>query len=247
MDLFNRQWSTYRQIVDHDLMEHRALSAVLGNALTSYLQQRQAKAGAEAEAEGINGNPNLAMVDLGCGDLALLAPLLRQLPLSSYLGLDLSPQVLPLARQALGPVAYSCQFQQQNLVNWAQTHQGEPPVQLLHSSYALHHLSDEAKGDFLRQARQKISSDGLFLWADVFRQPGESLANYLLRYSQRINSSWQVIETSHRDAVIHHITNFDLPADREQIVTIASACGWRWQWLWQGSHQAEALAALTPV
>jgi hypothetical protein len=46
MDLFNRQWSTYRQIVDHDLMEHRALSAELGNALTSYLQQRQAKAGA---------------------------------------------------------------------------------------------------------------------------------------------------------------------------------------------------------
>ena len=187
------------------------------------------------------------MVDLGCGDLALLAPLLRQLPLSSYLGLDLSPQVLPLARQALGPVAYSCQFQQQNLVNWAQTHQGEPPVQLLHSSYALHHLSDQAKGDFLRQARQKISGDGLFLWADVFRQPGESLASYLLRYSQRINSSWQVIETSHRDAVIHHITNFDLPADREQIVAIASACGWRWQWLWQGSQQAEALAALTPV
>ncbi|HBH72229.1 MAG TPA: SAM-dependent methyltransferase [Synechococcales bacterium UBA10510] len=239
MDLFNRQWSTYRQIVDHDLMEHRALSAVLGNALTNYLQRRQSTPAPDRAAA--------AMVDLGCGDLALLAPLLRQLPLSSYLGLDLSPQVLPLARQALGPVAYSCQFQQQNLINWAQTHQGEPPVQLLHSSYALHHLSDQAKGDFLRQARQKISGDGLFLWADVFRQPGESLANYLLRYSQRINSSWQVIETSHRDAVIHHITNYDLPADREQIVAIASACGWQWQWLWQGSQQAEALAALTPA
>jgi predicted TPR repeat methyltransferase len=207
-------------------MEHRALSAELAKALNSYLQRRQAK----AEAGGVNGNPNLAMVDLGCGDLALLAPLLRQLPLSSYLGLDLSPQVLPLARQALEPVAYSCQFQQQDLINWAETHQGDPPVQLLHSSYALHHLRDQAKGDFLRQARQKISGDGLFLWADVFRQPGESLASYLLRYSQRINSSWQVIETSRRDAVIHHITNFDLPADREQIVAIASTCGWRGQW-----------------
>jgi cyclopropane fatty-acyl-phospholipid synthase-like methyltransferase len=243
MDLFNRQWSTYRQIVDHDLMEHRALSAELAKALNSYLQRRQAK----AEAGRVNGNPNLAMVDLGCGDLALLAPLLRQLPLSSYLGLDLSPQVLPLARQALEPVAYSCQFQQQDLIDWVKTEQSEPPVQLLHSSYALHHLSDEAKGDFLHQARQKISADGLFLWADVFRKPGESLANYLQRYSQRINSSWQVIEASRRDAIIHHITNFDLPADPEQIVAIANACGWQWQWLWQGSHQAEALAALTPI
>ena len=96
MDLFNRQWSTYRQIVDHDLMEHRALSAELAKSLNSYLQQRQAK----AEAGAINGNPNLAMVDLGCGDLALLAPLLRQLPLSSYPGLDLSPQALPLANKS---------------------------------------------------------------------------------------------------------------------------------------------------
>jgi hypothetical protein len=52
---------------------------------------------------------------------------------------------------------------------------------------------------------------------------------------------------SRRDAIIHHITNFDLPADREQIVAIANACGWQWQWPWQGSHQAEALAALTPI
>lgn len=70
MDLFNRQWSTYRQIVDHNLMEHRALSAELAKALNSYLQQRQVK----AEAGGNNGNPNLAMVDLGCGDLAPWPP-----------------------------------------------------------------------------------------------------------------------------------------------------------------------------
>ena len=44
------------------------------------------------------------MVDLGCGDLALLAPLLRRLPLGSYTGLDLTAQVLPLAQQGLGDV-----------------------------------------------------------------------------------------------------------------------------------------------
>jgi trans-aconitate methyltransferase len=43
------------------------------------------------------------MVDLGCDDLALLAPLLRHLPLASYTGLDMDPPVLQLARKALGP------------------------------------------------------------------------------------------------------------------------------------------------
>jgi hypothetical protein len=33
MDFFDRQWSTYRAVVDHDLMQHRALTAALGQAL----------------------------------------------------------------------------------------------------------------------------------------------------------------------------------------------------------------------
>ena len=43
---------------------------------------------------------------------------------------------------------------------------------------------------------------------------------------------------------MHH---FDLPAERDAIEAVAEACGWSWRWAWQGSHQAEALAVLTPV
>lgn len=85
MDLFQQQWATYRAVLDHDLMEHQAMSEVCGQQL------RQCCAEAEP--------PRL--VDLGCGDLALLAPLLRELPLANYTGLDLSAQVLPLAQAAL--------------------------------------------------------------------------------------------------------------------------------------------------
>ena len=47
------------------------------------------------------------MVDFGCGDLALLAPILRCLQLVEYTGLDLTAVVLPLAQQVLGPVPYT--------------------------------------------------------------------------------------------------------------------------------------------
>ena len=66
MDFFDRQWSTYRRVVDHDLMEHQALSAATTAAIEGWLAQRPP------------GLPQPHMVDLGCGDLALLAPLLRQ-------------------------------------------------------------------------------------------------------------------------------------------------------------------------
>jgi trans-aconitate methyltransferase len=48
------------------------------------------------------GAPPPAWLDLGCGDLALLAPLLPRLPLGHHTGLDLAEAVLPLAQRTLG-------------------------------------------------------------------------------------------------------------------------------------------------
>ena len=106
MDLFERQWATYRAIVDHNLMEHREVAAATTAVLEDWLKQRPADA------------PPPRMVDLGCGDLALLAPLLRRLPLGSYTGLDLAPPVLTLAKQSLGPVPYPTQWLEGDRLAW---------------------------------------------------------------------------------------------------------------------------------
>lgn len=230
--LFERQWTTYRTVVSHDLMEHRALAGATAAALDRWLAARPAPA------------PSPALVDLGCGDLAQLAPLLRRLPLASYTGVDLAAAVLPLAEKALGAVAYPCRWQEGDLLSWIQE-QG-PPIDILHSAFAVHHLNDDAKATFLQAARRRIAGDGLLLLADVFREPGEALAAYLERYCQRMRG-WQVLNPEQQVQVIEHVSQYDQPADREAIAAAARAAGWHWQWVWQGSHRAEALAVLTPA
>ncbi|MBM5813465.1 MAG: class I SAM-dependent methyltransferase [Cyanobacteria bacterium M_DeepCast_100m_m1_067] len=215
MDFFSQQWATYRAVVSHDLMEHRAVAQATANALEGWLAQRSASA------------PPPEMVDLGCGDLALLAPVLRRLPLGSYTGLDLTAAVLPLAEKALSPMPYPCTWQEGNLLAWSQSE--GPPVAILHSAFAIHHLSDAEKTTFLRGARQRITADGLLLWADVFREPGEGLT------------------AEQQSQVIDHLSSFDIPAERGAMETLAAAAGWHWRWAWQGQHQAEALAVLTPA
>jgi len=215
MDFFSQQWATYRAVVSHDLMEHRAVAQATANALEGWLAQRSASA------------PPPEMVDLGCGDLALLAPVLRRLPLGSYTGLDLTAAVLPLAEKALSPMPYPCTWQEGNLLAWSQSE--GPPVAILHSAFAIHHLSDAEKTTFLRGARQRITADGLLLWADVFRKPGEGLT------------------AEQQSQVIDHLSSFDIPAERGAMETLAAAAGWHWRWAWQGQHQAEALAVLTPA
>ncbi len=239
MDLFERQWSSYRAIVDHNLMEHREVAAATAAALEEWLMQRPEDA------------PPPRMVDLGCGDLALLAPLLRRLPLASYTGLDLAPPVLQLARKALGPVSYPTQWLEGDLLAWAIGDQAVPAeaqsVDILHSAYAIHHLSDDQKATFLAAVRQRLSPGGLFVWGDVFREPGESQQAHAQRYIQRVETNWHPLTPDQRRHVSDHLSRFDIPADRAAIQSVAEATGWSWRWAWNGTHRSEAVAVLTPA
>jgi len=241
MDFFERQWSSYRAVVEHDLMEHRAIATASAAVLQSWLLLRPADASPPA------------MVDLGCGDLALLAPLLAQLPLASYTGLDLTEAVLPLAQRALGSVPYATQWRHGDLLAWAEAGEAAASTaaagdtDILHSAFAIHHLSDAQKQRFLRGARRHMNPGGLFIWVDVFREPGESIAAYADRYGNRIQSSWGMLAAEQRQHVEQHLRSFDIPADRAAMQQAAEQEGWRWRWAWQGAHRAEAMALLTPA
>jgi hypothetical protein len=240
MDFFQRQWSSYRAIVEHNLMEHRAVADATAEAIAGWLTARAPEA------------PAPVMVDLGCGDLALLGPLLAGLPLASYTGLDLAGVVLPLAQQALGPVAYPTHWVEGDLLAWATGAEGsdagnDQPVDILHSAFAIHHLDQPQKATFLAAAHQRISTNGIFVWTDVFREPGESRDAYIERYVRRIRTGWQVLTAEQQEHVINHLSSFDIPADRAEIQATAEAAGWQWRWAWDGAHSAEATAVLTPA
>lgn len=234
MTFFSRHWSTYRQVLEHDLMEHGALTAAITRTVDDWLEQRG------------SGAPAPHAVDLGCGDLSLLPPLLRRLPLASFTGLDLNGAVLPLAGEALGPVPYPSRFLEGDLLAWAEAEPEGPPVDLLLTSFAVHHLQEPDKGRFLRGCRRRIAPGGLLLWADVFRAPGESRDSYVGRYCARVHG-WSPLEPERQEEVIAHLSQWDHPADPEAIVKEAEAAGWQWQWGWRGQHRAEALAVLRPL
>lgn len=236
MDFFENQWSTYKTIVQHDFMHHRALLGAVEQVLKHYF-------------EGAPAGHRPHFVDLGCGDADPLAAVLRDLPLGSLLGLDQASSVLPLAAKALGEVPYPCDWIQGELLEWAtaatpQTH----PVDILYSSFAIHHLDGESQEAFLAGVRKKINPKGIFLWADIFREPGESIDDFRLRYTQRMTDHWGgALQPQQLAHACFHVSHYDLPADRATIGTTARNQGWNLAWIWAGPDQAEALAVLTPA
>lgn len=233
MDLFERRWQTYRSVVDHDWMEHRGLAGACDGALTAWLV-------AHPERQG-----RAHLLDLGCGDLAQMSAVFAGLPLGSYCGVDITAEVLPAARAALGPVPFTAEFHRTDVMSFVDAE--GPAFDLVHAALVLHHLSDTEKADFLTALRRRIHPDGLFVWADVFRDPGESVPEYAARYATRIRGDWTALDHEAREALVTHMSTCDFPAERDEVVDMARRCGWHWRWVWQGTHRAEAVAVLTPA
>lgn len=231
VDLFERQWQTYRDVIDHDWMEHRGLTAACADWLGTWMAEHPERRGAAR------------LLDLGCGDLALMGPVFAALPLAGYTGIDLTEQVLPMARTALAGAGFPARFQHADITEFID--RTDETFDLVHAALVLHHLPDDAKAAFLAGLRRVVAAGGAVLWADVFRDPGESRANYVDRYARRIRRDWSAIDHDAREAIVTHMSSFDFPADRDAVVETARKTGWQWQWLWQGSHRAEAVAVLT--
>lgn len=239
LDLFESNWRAYRGVVDHDLMEHRALTASLEPLIRQLLRE-----------------PGASLADLGCGDLALLAPLLRSLPLGRFEGVDAAAAVLPLAAANLaaanltaanpGAVAYPCQWTHQDLLAWAESSPPGDRFDLITCCFALHHLSDDDKQRALAALLDRLRPGGALLIADVFRRDGEGRSAYVDRYARRIETTWQALPAEDRQRVLAHLSANDEPAERSDFVARARRAGWCSRWIWQGSHGAEALLLLWP-
>ena len=96
-------------------MEHRSLTAVLERELWRQLERvGHPSPHSQSDLEGL-----ASLADLGSGDLALLAPLYRSLPLERFTGVDAAASVLGLAAEVLGPVAYPCSWEHEDLLLWS--------------------------------------------------------------------------------------------------------------------------------
>ena len=233
LEFFARTWEVYRRVVADDLMEHAGLLAALRRRLEGFLQER--------DRAPLTPAP-LTLVDLACGDLTTLAPLLRQLPLAGFTGVDGCATVLPLAQARLAGWAVPCRWLNDDLLHWAES-AGERHA-LISSLFGLHHLADADKQRFLTAVADRLEPGGLLLIGDVFREPGESRDHYVQRYVRRIRHGWTTLSSAQQDQVVAHLSSSDFPAERDHFEAMAARAGWQGEWLWTGSHQAEALLGL---
>ena len=216
--LFQRSWGIYDALAAENYMYHRELTAVLAEQLGQVATQGP-----------------WSLLDLGCGNARFLAPAMPARAPSRYLGVDLSAAAMLEARQVYLSGLSQAEFLEADMVQALRAQSGSWEV--IYSSFAIHHLDLAAKRHLLGLIAGSLSPHGRFIWVDVFRRPGESMAQYLESYLGTMRRDWQRVSAPELDAACAHVAEFDQPEPIEDIPAMASEAGF--------SHP-EILAAYGP-
>jgi tRNA (cmo5U34)-methyltransferase len=109
----------------------------------------------------------LVGLDLGVGTGYFTAQFLNHLPHSRVVAVDGAKAMVDLARERLGQLASRSDFRIGDFRNLGQLVRDIPRVDVVFSSYALHHLDRTEKQAVLRQAFDLLRPGGWFVNADV--------------------------------------------------------------------------------
>ena len=198
-------WDTYEKVVAGNYMFHREIAEEITRALS-------------ARFDGTA----FSILDLGCGDAATFAPLLKGLAVARYKGVDLSQAALALAAKKLSVLRGPVELVHADILS-ALSEAGS--FDAIYTSFVLHHLSTDEKAEAFRRAARRLAANGLLLLVDVVREEDETLPVYYRRYCDWLRRDWTGLDPREREAVCDHIVANDLPEPYSVLETQADAAG----------------------
>ncbi len=225
--LFRSNWATYQKLLEHNYMFHHELVHASQQLIQSIDQP-------------------LSLVDLGCGDASLSQILFKNNQISRYIACDLSQPALQLAKENLAP--WSSQLELNCLDMLEQL--GQIPnrsLDLVFSSYAIHHLTDQSKLALFKECFRVLKHSGSFVLIDVMRNDGQSRNDYLDQYLCMVEKDWVAINSIECARITEHVRANDFPLSPSEYQSFAHEAGFHKEVLLDahGFHQARAYQRLS--
>jgi SAM-dependent methyltransferase len=186
------EWRVYEKLLIHDYMDHRAFFGRLRDEIRSRFDRP------------------IAILDLGCGDVAPMLPLLRELPVARYVGVDESEAALAIAADRLRPWGISTHLLRRDL-RAAITELTEQ-FDVIVASFALHHLADPAdKRATFAACRHLLEPGGFIAIIDVFLAENESREAYLDRWIEYADGHYAALQPEEKRLLFDHVRARDYP------------------------------------
>lgn len=108
-----------------------------------------------------------SVIDLGIGTGFLSHRILQSYPNARIIGIDGSEKMMEVAKARLRDFLHRVSFRKANFMETAETFSDLPPIDLVVSSFALHHLNKEQKAKVFERCHDVLVPGGWFLNADL--------------------------------------------------------------------------------
>lgn len=191
LEQFQKQWATYRKVVDGNFLAHRQLGELLNKALNDRF------------------TAGFSFLDIACGDASMMKTALRGTRVRHYQGIDLSESALELAAANLAGLKIAVDLDHCDFVEAMMRRPEHADVAWC--SLSIHHLSTHDKLGLIKAIRGAVGAGGMFMLYEPTRRPGEDRAAFLDRF-QRINKPlWDTLTTAEWEQIWHHVAMCDFP------------------------------------
>lgn len=117
-------------------------------------------------------------VDLGCGGGALSKIILERFPNAKVIGIDVTEEMLDVARETLAPFGERATLKKFDLKEKQWLSEIPEKVGCFVSSLAIHHLTGEEKGELFKSLYNKLNERGAVLLVDIIEPATEQVGRY---------------------------------------------------------------------
>lgn len=205
-DQFFEEWQIYAKLLTHDYMDHRAFFDRLRTEILTRFKRP------------------IAILDLGCGDLTPVLPLLKSIPVEHYTGIDESEAALALAENHLAPLGTPYRLVKGDLLE--SMLQIEERFDVILASFSLHHLADTAdKQHALEAGGRLLRSGGIFAVVDIFRAELETREGYLERWVAHAETRYTELGKAELKSLSDHVRARDFPVSLSTFEAIGKQAG----------------------
>ncbi|MDT8318911.1 MAG: class I SAM-dependent methyltransferase [Xanthomonadales bacterium] len=200
------EWRVYEKLLIHDYMDHRAFFGRLGDEIAARFDRP------------------VILLDLGCGDLGPMRPLLRSTPVARYVGIDEAESALAIAGERLRGCGFTHELVHGDLRD--ALHHLEGPFDVVVASFTLHHLAEPAdKQATFAACRGLLGADGFIAMIDVFSGAGETREQYIDRWIAHADQRYQELSPDEKGILFDHVRARDFPVSLDRCRNLARDAG----------------------
>ena len=205
---FNENWQRYQSTVKNNTLYHREMLSALQQFLSANI-----------------GTRTFSFVDVGCGDSSTVAPILADQAITKYIGIDAAEDVLKMSSHSLVHLECEKEFIADNMTTAIPRLSSS--VDIIFTSYAVHHLSLQDKFNFIESCKQKLNPNGFLLMVDGVLKENQTRDEWLNALQERMETTIPGITSDELAFRMQHPRVDDFPEAIETFSNIAQQQAWK--------------------